>query len=79
MNATVQQRNTTRYAPETLSAIADRVPEKYIEILAALNAGKTYEQIGADLGLNGGTVRSRLNRARVAVERVLAGKPWRKP
>lgn len=48
---------------------AKALPVHQGNVMLLLLTGHTYEQIAADLGIATGTVKSRVNRARIAIKR----------
>ena len=57
--------------PAVVEAHAENLTGKHLAVLRARAADKTYEQIAGELDLRLGTVRSRLNRARNALDMLI--------
>lgn len=55
------------FTAEQIDAHAPKLQKHHLDILRAVATGATYTQLAEGLRLPGGTVRSRLNRARVAL------------
>lgn len=53
---------------QVIGAYEDDLSPQHFQVLCASAAGKSYEQIAAELAMPIGTVKSRLNRARNALE-----------
>jgi RNA polymerase sigma-70 factor (ECF subfamily) len=63
------------YRAETLAAAIERLPEAYRTIVVMYHCENlSYEEISEALAVPIGTVKSRLNRARLALRDLLAGK-----
>jgi RNA polymerase sigma-70 factor (ECF subfamily) len=63
------------YRAETLAAAIDRLPDAYRTIVVMYHCENlSYEEISESLAVPIGTVKSRLNRARLALRDLLAGK-----
>ncbi len=56
-----------------INAHAANLAPEHVEILRTATPGKNYRAIGMELNLPKGTVKSRLNRARAALSRLIEG------
>ena len=70
-NVRINERH--KITAEQINACADTLTADHMAILLA-SLTTSYENIAADFDLNVGTVKSRLNRARVALKAALAAK-----
>lgn len=73
------ERQRTAYPLRVVEQFAGRLPVEFVIMLRDAAAGATYKQIAEVRGLPVGTVKSRLNRARVALAKAIAAKPFDAP
>ena len=70
----LRPRQFKAYTAEQIKSCADKLTTLQIIILDAALSGDDYAKIAASLSLPVGTVKSRLNRARAAMAKILAAK-----
>ena len=57
--------------PAVIEEHSEKLRPEHVAVLKAFAAGSSYDGIAADLHLNIGTVKSKLNRARTALRAVV--------